>query len=841
VGLRTYRAKRDFERTTEPRGGRARSTRDQLSFVVQKHAARRLHYDFRLEIDGTLKSWAIPKGPSLDPRVKRLAVQVEDHPLEYGTFEGAIPEHQYGAGKVIVWDRGTWVPSGNPEAAYLAGHLDFALDGEKLHGGWALVRIKGKDGESKQPPWLLIKRDDVYATRGKAGDVTLTRPESVQSGRLIDAADRPEPARPRTAKRVSGKSVRAAIGREHATPVALPATLQPQLATLVTQAPAGDDWVYEIKFDGYRILARIENGKVELRSRNGNDWTSRMPDVADALRKLKTRSAWLDGEVVVLDRAGRSVFQLLQNAFSDSKAHAPFVYCLFDLPFADGHDLRALPLLERKARLQALLTGVKSAHLAFSAHAAGDGRALLAQACANGLEGLMAKRTDSTYLSTRTRTWLKLKCHQRQEFVIGGYTDPGGSRAGFGALLVGVHRKDGALRYAGKVGTGFDTARLESLKQTLAGLEQDTAPFIDPPRGYGAKGVHWLKPVLVAEISFAQWTDEGLLRQAVFHGLREDKAPGGITMERATKNMQPKAEASAQFSGIRITHPDRVIFDEAGFTKGDLAAYYTAAASRILPQLAGRPLSLVRCPDGIGKSCFYQKHALKGVVGVDTVIVEESDGEAPYMIVNSREALISLVQMGTVELHTWGATQPRLDRPDRMIFDLDPDEGLDWKSVVEGARLMRTALDELGLQSLLKTTGGKGLHVVVPLARRHDWDEVKQFSGAVAEHVAGVAPERFTANMAKARRKGRIFIDYLRNDRGATAIAAYSVRARPGATVSMPIAWEELDLKMPSSFFTLRNVAARLQSKVDPWSRYRTLKQTLTASMKRALQAASRR
>jgi bifunctional non-homologous end joining protein LigD len=350
-----------------------------------------------------------------------------------------------------------------------------------------------------------------------------------------------------------------------------------------------------------------------------------------------------------------------------------------------------------------------------------------------------------------------------------------------------------------------------------------------------------LKPVLVAEISFAQWTDEGLLRQAVFHGLREDKSPGGITVERAMKSVRPKAAVTSEFSGIRITHPDRVMFGDAGLTKGDLAAYYTAAAPRILPHLAGRPLSLVRCPDGVGKPCFYQKHALKGVVGVDTVIVEESDGEAPYMIVNSREALISLVQMGTVELHTWGATQPRLDRPDRMIFDLDPDEGLDWKSVVEAARLMRTVLDELDLQSFLKTTGGKGLHLVVPLARRHDWDDVKRFSGAVAEHVAGVAPERFTANMAKARRKGRIYIDYLRNDRGATAIAAYSVRARPGATVSVPIAWEELDVKMSSSFFTLRNVAARLQSKVDPWSRYRTLKQTLTASMMRTLLPASKR
>ncbi len=483
--------------------------------------------------------------------------------------------------------------------------------------------------------------------------------------------------------------------------------------------------------------------------------------------------------------------------------------------------------------------GVKSPHLAFSSHTAGDGPALLAAACKRGLEGLIAKLATSTYRSARSRTWLKLKCKQRQEFVVGGYTDPGGSRTGFGALLLGVQER-GALRYVGKVGTGFDSARLDSLAQKFESLHRTTTPFVNPPRGSAASAAHWLEPSLVAEVSFAQWTEDGVLRQAVFHGLREDKAASDVKPERIATAPAPRSRQGANAGSVRITHPDRIIFPAAALTKGTLAAYYAEAADQILPHLRDRPLSLLRCPDGVGKGCFYQKHALPGVADVLIVEIEEKDGEAPYMIANSEHALRSLVQMGTVELHTWGATRQQLERPDRIIFDLDPDPALEWRYVVEAAGLVRTVLDELGLRAFVKTTGGKGLHVVVPITRRHTWEAAKEFSRAVAEHIAATVPQRFTANMSKARRKGKIFIDFHRNERGATAVAAYSVRANPDATVSIPLAWEELDVKLQSTHFTLQNISRRLASRPDPWHEYWNIKQSLTPAMTRKLAGATR-
>jgi bifunctional non-homologous end joining protein LigD len=614
--------------------------------------------------------------------------------------------------------------------------------------------------------------------------------------------------------------------------------MQPQLATLVSTVPREGDWVYEIKFDGYRILARISGSSVALYSRTGKDWTRRMPDIAHALGQLETKSAWLDGEVVALDAQGRSDFQRLQNSF-EAKQNAALTFCMFDLPYADGRDLRDEPLLARKARLEGLLAGVKSPNLAFSSHTAGDGPALLAAACKRGLEGLIAKLATSTYSSARSRTWLKLKCKQRQEFVVGGYTDPGGSRTGFGALLLGVQER-GALRYVGKVGTGFDGARLDSLRQKFESLRRTTTPFVNPPRGSGPSGAHWLEPSLVAEVSFAQWTEDGVLRQAVFHGLREDKAASDVKPERIAKAPAPHSRQGANAESVHITHPDRVIFPAAALTKGALAAYYAEAAERILPHLRDRPLSLLRCPDGVGKACFYQKHALAGVADVLIVEIEEKDGEAPYMIANSANALLSLVQMSTIELHTWGATRQQLERPDRIIFDLDPDPTLEWRYVVEAAGLVRTVLDELGLRAFVKTTGGKGLHVVVPITRRHTWEAAKEFSRAVAEHIAATVPQHFTANMSKARRKGRIFIDFHRNERGATAVAAYSVRANPGATVSVPLAWEELDVKLQSTHFTLQNISRRLASQPDPWHEYWNIKQSLTPAMTRKLAGAAR-
>ncbi len=869
--LKRYRTKRNFVKTPEPAGhpGHPRPQTAPI-YVIQKHAATRLHYDFRLELDGTLKSWAVPKGPSLDPSQKRLAVHVEDHPLEYAEFEGVIPPKQYGAGTVLIWDRGVWSPLGSPTEGYRHGVLKFRLDGEKLHGAWTLVRMQRRRNEGRdngKENWLLIKEQDGDAKRGKAGEIVEVLTDSVASGRgiheiggagarvwqsnrsasgaVLSKDSLKRPAAPTSGERriapTSGVSDLDLAKLTGAVKSRQPDWIAPQLATLVDEMPSDDRWLHEIKFDGYRLLCRVKKGEARLFTRNANDWTSKLSAQADAVARLRLQDAWLDGEAVVLTEQGRSSFQALQNAF-DSHFTGRIVYCVFDLLYLNGYDLRATPLIERKRLLASLLSRSHDPHLRYSDHIIGDNQASFEEACRQGLEGLIVKRIDSGYRSGRGRSWLKVKCEQRQEFVIGGYTEPAGSRQGFGALLVGFY-EDGQLRYAGKVGTGFSDSLLKKLHRTLVRMQQSTPPFVNPPRGYDAKGAHWVTPTLVAEIRFAEWTEEGILRQPSFQGLRTDKPATAIGRERPQHVVQAQTDRrSAAAPGkprkksAELTNPDRVLYPDIGLTKAALAAYYDEVAEWMLPHVRGRPLTLVRCPEGY-QDCFYQKHANEKVPRAIGRIEIEEDGESDtYMLAESREALLGLVQMGVLEVHTWGSTKDRLERPDRMTFDLDPDPSVTWPQVIEAAHLTKTLLDELGLVCFLKTTGGKGLHIVTPIQRTLGWDEVKTFAKLVADHLVAAIPQRFTSNMAKRARKGKIFIDYLRNAREATAIAAYSTRAKPGAPVSTPIAWDELSEDLPSDHFTVMNVPARLKRLArDPWQAYERSARRVTTEMSRRL------
>ena len=857
MSLQRYWEKRDFKKTPEPRG-QVEKAQDRLSYFIQRHDARRLHYDFRLELDGTLKSWAIPKGPSLDPKDKRLAVHVEDHPLSYGPFEGAIPEGQYGAGSVLLWDRGYWRCEGDPAKGYRKGHLKFRLDGEKLSGSWALVRMDSSDRGKDN--WLLIKEHDEYSASGPQANITELRPESVagdESSRSRSKASTKDAGRTESTVRTKKKEPREAAPKldriEHADKCAMPAVIKPQLATLVAHPPEGEDWLSEVKFDGYRALCRIEKSSAQLFTRAGHDWTKKWQALADAAARLPLKQAWLDGEVVALTNEGVVSFQLLQNAARHGE-QARLAYYLFDLLYLDGYDLRQVAQHERKRLLKILVQDAnRSGPLIYSDHIEGTAAEVFSHACMHGLEGIIVKRADSGYIERRSASWLKVKCHRRQEFVVGGYTEPAGAREKFGALLLGVYDAD-RLLYAGKVGTGFSADTLATMSDKFANLSTKTSPFSNPgavPRG---SGVHWLKPELVAEVRFGEWTDAGVVRHAAFIGLRADKpareikreipepaaapdppAPTKIAAANTTTRDAKTAGGADQatVAGVTLSHPSRVLLAESGLTKLDLAQYYEHASEWILPHLKQRPLTLVRCPHGGGEKCFFQKHATDATSAViERVEVPDGAGSATYMMANSLPSLISLVQMGVLELHTWGATCKDLARPDRMIFDLDPAPEVGWPQIVEGAQLVKTLLDEIGLVSFVKTTGGKGVHVVVPLKPEKPWDEVKAFSRAIAEHLAGTLPAQFTANMSKKKRTGKIFIDYLRNAMEATAVAAYSTRARPNAPVATPVRWEELTPELRPDTFTVTNIGARLlQLKEDPWQDFFTLKQRLTKKM----------
>ena len=824
--LAAYRRLRDFGATPEPEGNDvgARSRRSgALSFVVQKHAARHLHYDFRLELDGTLKSWAVPKGPSLDPADKRMAVQVEDHPLTYADFEGDIPPGHYGAGHVIVWDRGEWTPQGDPHAGYRDGKLEFELKGAKLRGRWALVRMRRRDGE-RQDAWLLMKERDAHAHPAARFNVVEARPDSVL-GKVSEAtSSRDAP--------------------EVASTVALPAHLSPQLATLVDAAPSsGDDWHWEIKFDGYRLLTRAQGRSVRCDTRNGKDWSRKLPHLVAAIKALKLRASWLDGEIVVADAHGVPDFQALQNAF-ESEQTGRIEYVLFDLPFHEGRDLRELPLEARRDRLRALLAAAPHPALRFSESFDQDPASLLESARRAGLEGLIGKRRGSPYRSQRSSDWIKLKTGHRQEFLIVGYTEPRGSRQGIGSLLLGVHDDDGTLRYAGNVGTGFDQPTLALLRKRLDALVIPDAAVAKAPgrssqRG-GGSAPHWVRPELMAELAFAQWTRDGRIRHAVFHGLRHDRPASGVTRERAMRAAgraaAPAASASAsgRARSVRVTHPERVIDAQSGVTKGELVAYYEAVSPLMLSHLRARPVALLRAPAGVVGATFFQKHAdateLPGVKLLDPAL---DPGHEPLFAIASRRGLLSAAQANALEFHTWNATARAIARPDRIVFDLDPGRGVAWREVQQAAHLLHAFLGELGLAGFAKTSGGKGLHIVVPLRPHHDWGVVKSFARAVVVHMAAVVPARFVSKSGPRNRVGKIYIDYLRNGFGATTVCAWSARARPGLGVSVPLGWDELDAVPSATHWTVRNVASRLAVGNAPWATYAATRQGLAAAMKK--------
>ncbi len=860
MALELYRKKRNFKTTPEPAGRVARRRSREPTFVIQKHAASHLHYDFRLELNGVLLSWAVPKGPSLDPADKRLAMHVEDHPLEYGEFEGVIPPKQYGSGTVLLWDRGHWEPQGDPATGYRQGKLKFVLHGEKLRGGWTLVKSHGgKYGGDKS--WLLIKERDEYARSGIDARVVETEPVSVASGRSLEeiAAD---PDRLWHSNKTVAENVRTGRVRrpkvdvspaklQRARKAALPDALDAQLALLADRPPDGATWVHEIKFDGYRMLCRVSKGRCHIYSRNGKEWTEAFPRIAEAVARLPVTSAWIDGEIVVNDENGRSSFQALQNVLSAESGARPLYYA-FDLPYLDGYDLRDAPLVERKQLLRSIVGDTPVVR--FSDHVEGDGPTFFEQACRMGLEGIVSKRADAPYQAVRGRNWQKIKCSLRQEFVIGGYTDPQGARSGFGALLLGVYAgKD--LRYCGKVGTGFNEALLDSLYRELRKRVVDQSPFVNPPTGAEGRRAHWVKPDLVGEVSFTEWTRDATLRHPSFQGLREDKRARDVVREtpahldnasapspvekprkragRPAPRKRSNAQSEDVIADIAISNGDKVLYPEAKVTKRELAEYYVAIGDWIVPHLENRPLTLVRCPNGWDKPCFYQKHAKESISEyIDRIDIREGGGEQPYMMANNVSAVVALVQMGVLELHPWGSRAPKLGYPDRLIFDFDPDETLPWDRLVEAVNVLRKLLDTLGLRAFLKTTGGKGLHVVVPVAPTRAWDPAKAFCKAIAELLVRTFPDRFTSKMTKTTREGRIFVDYLRNAENATAIAPYSVRAKRNAPVAMPITWEQLKQDLRNDHFNVRNVPGLLaRRRRDPWVELQDVDQELTDAM----------
>ena len=825
--LEEYKSKRDFTLTPEPAEG-GHCVAGELAFVVQKHWAGSLHYDFRLELDGVMKSWAVPKGPSFDPAVKRMAVQVEDHPLSYAAFEGVIPARQYGAGKVIVWDAGTWTPLHDPQRAYIDGNLKFELRGHKLHGKWVLVRMKGK-GE-KQAPWLLIKEKDAFARTAAQYSVIDELPGSVK-------AFSPPSRNHLTAAGRGDRVARVADFPPDAVPAALPPTLAPQLATLVAGVPPDPAaWLYEIKFDGYRMLVRSDGSGARLFTRNGHDWTSRLLPLQGAFEDLKLPPGWYDGEIVVPNEAGVPDFGALQQSFDLGRTNDVVLY-LFDLPYVDGHDLRSAPLQARRAVLKRLLAASTSEHIRFSEEFDAAPEGLLASACKMGLEGVIAKRRNASYRSARSADWIKLKCSQRQEFVVGGYTSPQGARSCFGALVLGVHDAQGTLQCAGSVGTGFTQQTLKDIKHALVARSQSRSPF--PPNAKIEGEPHWVTPALVAEVSFGEWTHAGRIRHAVFRGLRADK--DASTIVRETPLRLPAAKAStgtpanhlhALPSRLHVTNPQRVIDPSTGTSKVELVRYYGLVGDLMIKHLKGRPVSLVRAPSGVGGALFFQKHAqtqkLPGIRQLDPAL---SVGHPPMMEVANQQGLLSAAQWNVIEFHTLNTGTVSFEHPDRMVFDLDPGDGVTWTQVQEAAQLMHAFLAELGLPSFLKTSGGKGLHVVVPVRRLHDWDTVKGFSQAVVLHVAKTIPQRFVARSGPKNRVGKIFIDYLRNGLGATTVCAWSARARPGLGISVPVAWGELPSLRGGDHWTVKTVHERLDTGNDPWNGYAKAARGLSSAM----------
>lgn len=839
--LARYKAKRDFSITSEP-GDDALQSGEQLSFVIQKHWASRLHYDFRLELDGTMKSWAVPKGPSYDPADKRMAVHVEDHPVSYASFEGTIPPKQYGAGKVIIWDKGIWIPIGDPHQGYKDGNLKFELIGFKIRGKWALIRIQRP--KDRQEAWLLIKEKDSFVKAAAEFSVVDAFPDSVKGLSAPKAAAKESTTT--RARRPNPKTAPAAnLPHPDAVQAALPATLKPQLATLVDAPPGNHDaWTWESKFDGYRLLARVDGGDVQLFTRNGNDWTAKLKPLHASIRKLKFPPGWYDGEIVVMDPQGIPNFGALQNAF-DSATTREIVYFLFDVPYLKGCDLRNVPL-EARRQLLAQVLGNGSDAVRFSEAFDAAPTSLVKSACQLGLEGVIGKRKDSSYSSSRSPAWIKLKCSHRQEFVIGGWTDPKGGRSGLGALLLGVHDDAGRLVHAGNVGTGFNETALHDIRKKLEALASTRSPFDGKVAVVGRP--HWVKPTMVAEVTFAEWTRDNHIRHSVFHGLRTDKPAKSIVREKAVSvpsaakarkapaRTAPagKESSHALSTRLRVTNPDRVIDESTGITKVELVRYYALVGDLMMAHLKDRPISLVRAPSGVGGQLFFQKHAevekLPGIEQLDPALYASH----PAMLeVANKTGLVSAAQWNVIEIHTLNTSTASFEHADRIVFDLDPGEGVSWKAIQEGAHVVHLFLEQLGLPAFLKTSGGKGLHVVVPIRKTHDWDTVKGFSQAVVAHLSRTLPDMFVAKSGPRNRVGKIFIDYLRNGLGATTVCAWSARARPGLGISVPVAWSELPGLRGGDHWTVRSVHTRLDEGNAPWAGYAKGARSLTAAMKK--------
>ncbi|MBV9522485.1 MAG: DNA ligase D, partial [Alphaproteobacteria bacterium] len=761
----------------------------------------------------------------------------------------------YGGGTVMLWDRGYWLSEdGDAAAAYRKGHLKFRLIGEKLRGRWVLVRMGGRAARETHENWLLIKERDDTAEAGSGAAVTEDNPTSVASGRdmaaIAEAADRVWDS---TEGEVRGRPETPRETRRTAD-APLP-QIVPQLATVAAEVPEGEEWLHEIKFDGYRILARIENGEVVLLSRNGLDWTAKFPEIAAALAELPVGQAAIDGEVVALDAEGRSSFSALQQALSEGRT-AALVYFAFDLLHREGEDLRASPLESRKEALRKLVAAAGRT-IRYSDHQTGHGAAFLDHACRAALEGIVSKRRGTPYRAGRSRAWLKIKCGNREEFIIVGYSDPAGTRIGFGALLLGFFDPGGILRYAGRVGTGFDERLLKALHRRLARLAVKQRPVAALPKGVTTRGVHWVEPSLVAEIRFAEWTRDDVLRHAVFLGLREDKPAREVVFDRsASRPVKPapgngaarplpqssdrpaiSRDGSTRIDGVRLTNAAKILYPGEGIANLDLATYYHHVARWALPHLAGRPLAIVRCPEGEKGECFFQKHVSAGMPeAIKHAEIAEEGGAETVLYIADAAGLVSLAQLGALEIHPWGSTLRRIEQPDRLIFDLDPDEALSWDRMIEAALAVKGALARLGLESFAKTTGGKGLHVVVPVTPRLPWPEAKAFTKAIADGLVAAAPERYTATLAKRARRGKIFIDYLRNGRGATAVGAFSTRARPGAPVSAPLSWSEVEGGIRSDQFTIANLPERLAAqRRDPWNGFFDLKQSISAKARKAV------
>lgn len=876
AGLKTYRGKRRFGVTTEPKGRVVRKRG--RAFVIQKHAARRLHYDLRLELDGVMKSWAVTRGPSLVPSEKRLAVEVEDHPIEYNTFEGTIPKGEYGGGTVMVWDRGTWAPHDDPHKGLKKGHLAFDLKGAKLGGAWHLVRLQKRAGD-KRNNWLLIKSDDDAARAAHDKDILEEADFSIKTGRTMNeitagerasakektkmkkvlASTKKKMSTPKTktaTKTTRKRAASAQLAQKHDTiterkprlkaakPTALPGFVKPCLATLADKAPDSANWIHEIKFDGYRLQARLSRGKAKLLTRKGLDWTRKFTAIADAVTELDADSALIDGELVVEGNDGVTSFSLLQEELKSGR-QSRLAYYVFDLLYLDGQDLRGLPLAERKEALAKLLKSApKGTPLRFSESIVERGPVLLRHACKLGLEGIISKLADAPYRSGRGRDWIKTKCSSRQELVIAGFVPSTADAHAVGALVLGFHDKD-KLVYAGRTGTGFTHQSSRDLYKKLKALKRERTPFAAvPAEERGVRSPIWVEPKLVAEVDFHGWTHGDRIRQASYQGLREDKAAADVVREdKPTGNVAAKSKTTARkrsapvtkpsskkannatVGAVTLSHPDRVYWKDSGVTKQDLAEYYKDVWKWMAPHVVGRPISLLRCPEGASGQCFFQKHAAAGITTEHLHLVAEKGDK--IISIDDLDGLLSLVQAGVLEVHTRGTTIDDRENADRLVFDLDPGPGTGWKDIVAAARDVHDRLDDIGLKTYLKTSGGKGLHVVLPVAPT-PWAKAKEFAHALAGAMAADDPGRYVATATKSKRNNRIFIDYLRNSREATAVAPYSTRARPGAAVSTPIAWSELGSLKSAGQYTVKNIRARLKKlRQDPWSGIGRVRQKL--------------